>query len=145
MEALCESFGEPLWTERGLRYAFPIPEVLAAASDEDLAACGLGYRVSYVRSAAELASSGELDLSLLYALDDRALFSELQRVQGVGKKVANCVCLFGYGRSSMVPVDVWIGRAIEECGVEDLFDQFGEDAGIIQQYVFYYMTNRDKQ
>lgn len=145
VEALCEAFGEPIRTRLGMLYAFPLPEVLAAARDEDLAVCGLGYRLPYVRSAAEMVSSGELDLLNMSDLEDEKLFAELQRVHGVGKKVANCVCLFGYSRASMVPVDVWIARAIdEECGGVDPFADFGDDAGIIQQYVFYYMTNRKK-
>lgn len=35
-------------------------------------------------------------------------------LDGVGKKVANCVCLFGYGRVGRVPVDVWIERLIRD-------------------------------
>lgn len=124
-------------------FAFPTPEAIVAASDDELKACGLGYRVPYVRSAAEMVASGELDLDAIALLSDDELFCELQRVHGVGKKVANCICLFGYGRSQMVPVDVWIERAInEECAGRDPFAQFGPNAGIMQQYVFYYMTNR---
>ena len=70
-------------------------------------------------------------------------FEELLKIHGVGKKVANCVCLFGYGRVARVPVDVWIARAIEEeCQGEDPFGSFGEAAGIIQQYVFYHERRR---
>jgi N-glycosylase/DNA lyase len=57
--------------------------------------------------------------------------------------VANCICLFGYGRTGRAPVDVWIQRAIDEgCGGMNPFEQFGEDAGIIQQYLFFYQRNR---
>lgn len=58
---------------------------------------------------------------------------------GGGKKVANCVALFTYGRTACVPIDVWISRAIEhDCGGKSPFGLFGQNAGIIQQYVFYY-------
>ena len=58
---------------------------------------------------------------------------------GVGKKVANCVCLFGYGRVGRVPVDVWIERLIrDEFAGQDPFPQFGLEAGIVQQYLFFY-------
>ena len=56
---------------------------------------------------------------------------------GVGKKVAECVCLFGYGRLRRVPVDVWIDRAIRErCGGCEPFSLSGADAGVMQPYVF---------
>ncbi len=48
--------------------------------------------------------------------------------------------LFAYSRMSCVPVDTWISRVIkEEYGGENPFPQYGENAGIMQQYVFYYM------
>ena len=61
----------------------------------------------------------------------------------VGEKVANCVALFSYGRTACVPVDVWISRAIDDdcCGTSP-FDLYGENAGIIQQYIFYYKQSR---
>lgn len=55
-----------------------------------------------------------------------------------GQKVANCVCLFGYGRVGRVPVDVWIERLIrDEFAGQDPFPQFGLEAGIVQQYLFF--------
>lgn len=145
VEQLAQRFGSPVETERGTVYAFPTPEQLAAASEDDLRACSLGYRAPYIAETTRQVLSGELDLGSLAEADDAALFEGLQKACGVGAKVANCVCLFGYGRTSQVPVDVWIARAIdEECGGVDPFAQFGEDAGIMQQYVFYYMTDRRK-
>lgn len=101
--------------------------------------CSLGYRTKYVLDALHQVLAGSLDLDSVSAYSDEDLLSKLQNVHGVGKKVANCVSLFGYGRTGCVPVDVWISRAIEkECKGEDPFHLFGENAGIIQQYVFYY-------
>ena len=145
VEQLAQRFGTPIETERGIVYAFPTPEQLAAASEEDLRDCSLGYRAPYIANTSRQVASGELDLKALGELDDAALFEGLQEARGVGAKVANCVCLFGYGRTSQVPIDVWIARAIdEECGGRDPFEQFGDNAGIMQQYVFYYMTDRRK-
>ena len=88
-----------------------------------------------------MVQEGGLDLLECAELADDELIVELKRAQGVGDKVANCIALFGYGRLGNVPVDVWIARAIdEECGGCDPFWQFGSDAGLMQQYVFYYMT-----
>lgn len=124
-------------------YSFPTAEELECASETDLRDCGLGYRAAYVRDAVEKVLSGELDLGAAAAYEDEKLFQELMKVHGVGKKVADCVCLFGYSRSSRAPVDVWIARAIqEECQGRNPFPDYGEDAGIIQQYIFYYQKHR---
>ena len=143
VEALAERWGAPLRTERETLFTFPTPEALAEATEGELRACALGYRAPYVLDAARRVGRGTLDLAALEGLEDEALFRALQSVRGVGKKVAECVCLFGYGRLRRVPVDVWIERAIrEECGGCEPFSAYGADAGVMQQYVFYAMRRR---
>lgn len=60
-------------------------------------------------------------------------------LDGVGKKVANCVCLFGYGRVGRVR---WMSGSNGSSGTslpgQDPFPQFGLEAGIVQQYLFFY-------
>ncbi len=142
VESLSMKFGKKLVTPYETVYAFPTPEELCQASDGELSSCSLGYRMAYVRDAAEKVMSGTLDLSEIAGYSDEDLYEELLTVRGVGKKVANCVCLFGYGRTARVPIDVWIARAIEEeCQGNSPFGSFGEEAGIIQQYLFYYERN----
>lgn len=139
VEKLAVLYGHPV---KEMLFTFPTPEELGRASETDLRAAGLGYRAPYVKDAADKVLSGELDLEALGMLDDEALFEKLMTVKGVGKKVANCICLFGFGRTSRAPVDVWIERAINLCGGVDPFPAFGEYAGIMQQYAFYYMTHQ---
>lgn len=143
VEALSEKYGHMIKTEYETIYSFPTPEELAGASEEELQACSLGYRVPYIVDAVQRVTSGSLDLKAIADYDDAELFNALQTVHGVGRKVANCICLFGYGRIACVPVDVWISRAVkEDCCGEDPFVLFTDNAGIIQQYIFYYMKNR---
>lgn len=126
-------------------YAFPTPGQMANATLEDLKECGLGYRAPYVYDAIRKVNSGELDLEKIDELCDEDLFNALMDVHGVGKKVSNCVCLFAYARMGRAPVDVWISRAIdEEFGGVNPFPEYGENAGIIQQYIFYYEKNFPK-
>lgn len=144
VELLAQKYGHVIPGEPEAVKSFPTPEELYRASETELRECGLGYRAAYVRDAARKVFSGELDLNVAAAYEDEKLFQELMKVHGVGKKVADCVCLFGYGRSSRAPVDVWIARAIqEECGGRNPFPAYGEDAGIIQQYIFYYEKHRN--
>ena len=139
VEMLAEKYGRPIGTPLETVFTFPTSKELELASSEDLKACGLGYRTRYILDAVSKTTQGILNMEALSAYSDIHLLEALQQVAGVGKKVANCVALFGYGRSACVPVDVWISRAIKDgCGGKSPFPLFGDNAGIIQQYVFYY-------
>lgn len=145
VEHLAQCCGEPVCAEGDELYFFPTPEQLSRLSEAQLMGCGLGYRTRYIQNAAAQASSGALDLNALAALPGDALFSRLLELDGVGKKVANCVCLFGYGRTAMAPIDVWIQRLIdEEFGGHDPFPSYGQQAGIVQQYLFYYKRSTSR-
>ena len=146
VEALAEKYGHPIETDYEIIHSFPTPEEMACATAEELQECGLGYRVPYIYDAIQKVTSGQLNLDAIADYNDAELFQELQTVHGVGKKVANCICLFGYGRAARVPVDVWIARAVDEdCCGEDPFMLFESNGGIIQQYIFYYMKNGKEQ
>ena len=147
VETIAARWGAPIQTERETLFTFPAPDALADVTEAELRACALGYRAPYILDAVRQANGGELDLCALGQLEDEALYQALQSVRGVGKKVSECVCLFGYGRLHRVPVDVWIDRAIRErCGGCEPFSRYGADAGVMQQYVFYAMRqNRGKK
>ena len=143
VEAVARKFGTHIEAREDEVYAFPTPEQMANASPDDLKECGLGYRAPYVLDAIRKVLSSELDLDAIDELDDEGLFGKLMEVHGVGTKVSNCVCLFAYARMGRAPVDVWIARAIDdEFGGVNPFPEYGENAGIIQQYIFYYMKNK---
>jgi N-glycosylase/DNA lyase len=63
----------------------------------------------------------------------------------VGDKVANCANLFGLGHLEAFPIDVWMKRALKENFPPD-FDPavFGANAGLAQQYIFYYARSEGK-
>lgn len=120
---------------------FPSAEDLRNVTEKEFREAGLGYRAPYALDAVQKVCTKEIDLSCLKSLEDEGLFRELHRIKGVGDKVANCICLFGYHRIGRAPVDVWIERAIHDgCGGINPFSVFGPYAGIMQQYVFYFMT-----
>ena len=111
---------------------------MAAAKEEELSSCGLGYRVEYIRNAAELTASGELDLEAFKGLETPELIEKLMELKGVGIKVASCVALFGYHRLDTVPVDVWMKRVIETVYGGALPEEYAPYAGVLQQYMFNY-------
>ena len=130
--------------------AYPEPERFAAASEAELRACGLGYRAPNLRATAQLVASGEADLDAWRALDDGALREKLCTLPGVGRKVANCVMLFGYGRLAAFPVDTWIARILRtkyarraKKATPHALERrwavrFGPHAGYAQQYLFHH-------
>ena len=134
VEKICEKFGRQV----GDVYLFPHAEDFT----DFLMGLGLAYRKGYVRDALKKILSGEINLDAMKNLSDEELVDTLKKIWGVGDKIANCVALFAYHRVDRAPVDVWIKRAIDEdFGGENIFDQFGKNAGILQQYIFYYKRN----
>ena len=71
----------------------------------------LGYRAKYIHRLCQDAVSGRLDLSRLSALNYEEAMEYLTGFYGIGKKVANCVCLFGLHHIDAFPVDTWIEKS----------------------------------
>lgn len=139
IEKICKLCGENVQTSYEKIYLFPSAEQLMNADINELATCGLGYRLPYIIDAANTIANKPDLLEQIDALDDELLFNILLSFKGVGMKVANCVMLFSYNRTGRAPVDVWIQRVIdEEYKGANPFDNYGEYAGIMQQYVFFY-------
>lgn len=137
VERICESVGRKISGTKV--YDFPSPEELSKLSADELSACGLGYRASYIHETAEMFARGEPDAEYLGGLDDEALISSLMSLKGVGIKVANCTALFGFHRLDLFPIDVWIQRALDTYynGTFPL-EKYHPYNGIMQQYIFAY-------
>lgn len=119
-------------------FYFPTPKDMFNASAEELASCGLGYRLSYVEEAARRVTLNEVNLDEFDNLSDEELVAKLKGFYGVGDKVANCVALFAYHRVGLAPIDTWIKKIIDnEYGGVSPFPGYGKYAGIMQQYMFY--------
>lgn len=117
---------------------FPTATEIFSATKEELATCGLGYRIPYIMKVAKQITEGEIDINQWDTLPDEELVTELKSIYGVGDKVANCVALFSYHRTGLAPVDTWIKKVIETkySGINP-FEGYGNYAGIMQQYMFY--------
>ncbi len=104
----------------------PTPEQILADEPEELrAAAGLSRaKVSYLRSLAEHALTGELELERLDELDDEQVIAELVAVKGIGLWSAQMFLMFHLERPDVLPVgDLGIRRAIERVyGLEALPD-----------------------
>lgn len=139
IKRLCESFGEQIQDDF---YAFPSAQRLAALSTEALAPIRAGFRARYIIDAAKKTACGKLAIYELCALPYENAQKELLTVTGVGKKVADCVLLFGAGHTEAFPVDVWIKRALAVLYPDLDEPDFGLYGGLAQQYLFYYAREK---
>lgn len=111
---------------------------LGKYSESDFSAMGCGYRAPYlVKAIKQLAEIDEKELSKLPNTD---LQKQLQKISGVGPKVASCIMLFAdpFHRLDVAPVDTWIARALPH------LPQNHKYSGIAQQYLFYYLQHLKK-
>ncbi|WP_327052525.1 DNA-3-methyladenine glycosylase family protein [Halomicrococcus gelatinilyticus] len=151
--ALAREYGETIAFDGDTYHAFPTPERLADATEDELRDLGLGYRAPYVQRTAELVATGEMTADDVRGLPYEEAREALTTFVGVGDKVADCVLLFSLGYLEAVPLDTWIRTAIEEhypdCergsyaetsrAIREAFG--GEYAGYAQTYVFHYLRN----
>lgn len=135
VEKLCALFGDEI--ADGV-YAFPTLEALENVTVEDLAPVKSGFRAKYIVDAVSKVKSGEVDLEKVKSLSFDEAKAELMKIKGVGEKVAHCVLLYGFHRLEGFPMDVWMKRAMSVLFPENKGEDFGEFAGIAQQYIFHY-------
>lgn len=85
-------------------------------------------------------TDGRIDLHDLTGMETEQARTYLKSIHGVGNKVADCVLLFGLHRVEAFPVDTWIRQVIDEhYGGKFPVEHYDGHAGIIQQFIFYYM------
>ena len=138
IDRLCHNFGEDLG---GGDFAFPSAQTIAQKTPEDLAVLRAGFRVKYILDAAKKVSDGEIDLTEIENADIETARLELQKISGVGPKVAECALLYGFGRVDAFPVDVWVRRIMEELYPDGLPECTEGAQGIAQQYLFHWRRN----
>lgn len=135
IDIICEKYGAP----RAGFYDFPTPEALAAATEEDLRACGLGYRSKYLAGAARSVVDGKVCLGQLGKMGYEDAKKELLKLPGIGGKVADCVCLFALHHLDAFPVDTHIRQVLDNWYPEGFpTDLYAGYLGVLQQYIFYY-------
>lgn len=141
IEKLCEGYG----TKCSDYYAFPTLQQLSTIPLEFFKSIGCGYRSEYLVDAIQKLK--DYDFELLSQLKTSDLRQELLKLKGVGRKVSDCILLFGFGKTDVFPTDTWIEKVYkDEFGENNLSavkisefyaNRFGNLAGYAQQYMFY--------
>lgn len=146
---------EKLGTNMGEYHAFPTREQLLMADEKFFTDIGAGYRDKYLFKV--LRQVDEETLEKWRDLPTKELRSKLIALAGVGPKVADCVLLFGYGRTDVFPVDTWIEKMYHkfydkfhlkdaktltrEQIRKNLTEEFENLSGFAQQYLFFFMRS----
>ena len=142
IERFCSFFGRPVQRSvpEGLDvsglHSFPSLSELNGVTVSDLECCRMGFRSQYIVDAVEKVNSGEVDLDGIERMPFDRAKKELMKIKGVGDKVASCVLLFSYSFFEAFPKDVWIKRVLDNCVGGKTERDFGEYAGVAQQYMF---------
>jgi N-glycosylase/DNA lyase len=150
IEKFCLSLGDKISFMDSEYYAFPSIEKMANAPLSLYKEIGLGYRAPYILEFAKSLSSG-LDLKRFKDLEEKELRKQLTSIYGIGPKVADCIILFGYKKTTSFPVDTWIEKVYRENFngklnsrekiAEYFTENFKENSGYVQQYLFHYKRN----
>lgn len=142
IEELCRRYGKKCISGEGKEYyAFPRPEELAKADLETLHDLGLGYRDKYILVMARRCSGaeGEAWLESLKEMEYEAAAAVLVKEYGIGRKVADCICLFGLHHVDAFPIDTHVKQILAKWYPDGFpFERYKGFAGIVQQYMFYY-------
>ena len=84
-----------------------------------------------------------MNLIKLSAMDYADARTYLKSIYGIGDKVADCICLYGLGHKESFPIDTWIRKVVaNEYGGKFPVENYTGTAGIVQQWIFYYMQTR---
>ncbi len=134
IEKLCNACALPA---EGGGYRFPRPGEVPEWVFEDKN-MGFGYRDEYLANIYEFAKNNPDWLDELTKKDYSSALSALLEIKGIGKKVANCICLFGLHHIEAFPIDTHIKQLMDKYYPNGLdLSHYPGYGGVIQQYLFY--------
>ncbi len=153
IERISKKYGNEIkWNDESF-YTFPTVEELSKASVQDLRELGLGFRDKRVYETTQMILNKEIDLDKIKSSNDiEYIKEELQKLPGVGGKVADCIMLFSLNKFEVFPIDVWVRRVMNELYIKNedetkvdkkeiaklAQEKYSNLAGLAQQYLFYW-------
>lgn len=141
VESVCDHFGKDL----GRRHGFPTPKQILDGCG-CIHECRLGFREQRFITLAERVESGEIDVESFSEMDYEHCVKELQGINGIGPKVADCVALFAYEHMEAFPIDARISKVMENVyGVTGSYKTvseygrkiFGQYSGYAQEFLYH--------
>ena len=155
LENISKKFGIKIEFENQEFFLFPKPRELSKASINEIRSCGVGYRAKFIKDAANMIFSKEIDFESLKKSKYFETKKSICSIPGVGNKVADCVMLFSLNKLESFPLDRWMIRILEKYYLnefhletktitekqydilhEKIVNHFGPYAGYAQQFLF---------
>ena len=155
LENISKKFGTKIEFENQEFFLFPKPRELSKASINEIRSCGVGYRAKFIKDAANMIFSKEIDFESLKKSKYFETKKSICSIPGVGNKVADCVMLFSLNKLEAFPLDRWMIRILEkyyrnefhletktitekqyDILHEKIVNHFGPYAGYAQQFLF---------
>lgn len=129
-------------------FKFPDANKILNIGEENLRKIGFGFRAPYVIDAADKVVNKVIRIEEIKNQDYEEQLKHLTQVNGIGRKVADCILTYGFSRRDTFPVDRWVRKGLinnlgfdKELNNEKLAEmgreKFKEDSAYIQQYIFY--------
>ncbi|MCH7877396.1 MAG: DNA repair protein, partial [Thaumarchaeota archaeon] len=155
LENISRKFGTKIEFENQEFFLFPDPEKLGKASINEITSCGVGYRAKFIKEAANIIFSKEIDFESLKKSNYFETKKSICSIPGVGNKVADCIMLFSLNKLEAFPLDRWMIRILEKYYSNEFYPEtktitekqynilhekivnhFGPYAGYAQQFLF---------
>jgi len=145
LKDLAKLYGKSVIFEDQEYFLFPSRSDLIDITQEEFRDLRFGYRAKYLRNFIINYPS-----FLVEPVIDSNIFNQnLQNIEGIGQKVADCIQLFAYGDITYFPVDTWMekfmikfyndGKKISKKKIRELgVSLFGKWAGYAQEFIYYY-------
>ena len=150
VELIAKNYGKKVMFDGDDYYLFPTPEELRNVSVDEYRKLGVGFRDRYLKDTVECILLGKFDMNEVRQLSTEQLRKKLMELKGIGQKVADCIMLFACQREEVFPIDVWVERVMSilyfndnkgSLKKKDILEyaskNFGKNAGIVQQHLFY--------
>ena len=114
VETLANKYGETRTLGDEKRRSFPSPQRLAKVDEAEMNRLRLGLKKARtLHKVAQDIALRELDLDALSRVPLAEARKRLRKYDGIGPKIADCVCLFSLGKDEAFPVDTNIEAALE--------------------------------
>lgn len=148
IESLCQTAGEKVCWKFHIGYRFPEP--FSIKSPIELESIRAGFRTKALfRIHQEVNREKLISLKKLPYEEAR---KKLMGYSGVGRKVADCVLLYGLDFLQAFPMDTWIKRGLQKFYFKGqrvsqnelerfVSDHFGPYAGYAQLYLYHFWRN----
>lgn len=130
-------------------YEFPRPEQLLKNIDK-LTTQDIGYKKEVIENICQNIIDGWLDFNTLRCMETEDAIEYLMEFKGIGRKVAESICLYGLHRMESFPIDTHMNQYFEkeydmspdEWLSENIYGtRYERYAGYLRQSIFYNEVN----